>query len=131
MEIGTEAAIFLFLEYINGIFVEVQSALFDEQRLHILGEGRTGRRGLGRGCLVLFKNTFYTFFYETCKIFISVHFNHVLLLSYTEHYLPRLCSIFLYVFFAFFGGWGTIPLMCQFQSPEKLASREFITRIPT
>jgi hypothetical protein len=72
----------------------------------------------GRGCLVLFTNTFYTFVYETCKIFISVHFNHVLLLSYTEHYLPRLCSIFLYAFFAFFGGWETIPLMCQFQSAE-------------
>jgi hypothetical protein len=78
--------------------------------VYILVHVRNGRRGPGRGCLVLFTNTFYTFFYETCKIFISVHFNHVLLLSYTERYLPRFCSIFLYVFFAFVWGGGGLTL---------------------
>jgi hypothetical protein len=81
----TEAAIFLFWEYIDENFVAVQSALFDEQRLHILVHVRTGR-GV-RACLVytVYKYIQYSryvlnieFFYETCKMFRTVNCNQVL-----------------------------------------------------
>jgi hypothetical protein len=60
----TEAAIFLFWEYIDGIFVAVQSALFDEQRLHILVRVRTGRGGPGKRVIYCLQIRFtnYNFF---------------------------------------------------------------------
>ncbi len=76
--------------------------------MYVMGEGDLGE---GVYCLVLFANTFYTFFTKHVKSsYLFILINHVLLLSDTEHYLPRLCSIFLYVFFAFFGGGGGLSL---------------------